>query len=46
MAKKSRVKIRKKWHINPSTRVKDSAKKYRRPKAKANHRRTIKKGTI
>ncbi len=42
MAKKRRIKIRKTWRINPRTRVKESAKQYKRTKAKRNSRRMMK----
>ncbi|MBI3851297.1 MAG: hypothetical protein HY298_13635 [Verrucomicrobia bacterium] len=38
-SKKKKVALpRRKWQINPATRVKDSAKKYSRPRAKSSER--------
>jgi hypothetical protein len=40
MKKKRRIKIRKKWAINPKTRIKESKKAYSRKRQKARLRRT------
>ena len=42
MPQKKRIKIRRKWRINPRTKVKKSDKIYRRPRAKAKLRKLIK----
>jgi hypothetical protein len=40
--KKKKVALpRRKWQINPATRVKESAKKYSRPRAKTTERRLL-----
>ena len=41
MKKKPRIKIRQLWKIKPLTKVKESARKYRRPKAKRDIRKAI-----
>jgi len=42
MKRKKKVKIRKKWHINPRTRVKESKKIYSRKRNKNKLRKEIK----
>jgi hypothetical protein len=39
---KSTVKVRKRWKINPKTRVEESAKRYSRAKVKKNTRKAVK----
>jgi hypothetical protein len=39
---KSAVKIRKRWKINPKTRVEESSKRYSRAKVKKNTRKAVK----
>jgi len=41
--KKPKIKIRRRWRINPKTRVKESNKKYKRTKAKTGLRKILKK---
>ena len=46
MAEKGRVKIRRTWRIKPHTRVKESGKRYRRPKAKRRTKKLINREAV
>lgn len=40
-AKKRKIRIRKRWRINPRTRVECSSKRYKRTKADSNFKKTL-----